>query len=79
MFRRQDTLILIGVATLAMGGWLFLHPYQNEPLWTEWLLAPVLVFLGLMVAIAGATIRFFGETANPTDSKNVLIAAKPRR
>jgi hypothetical protein len=79
MFRRQDTLILIGAATLAIGGWLFLYPYQDEPLWTEWLLAPFLVFLGLMVAIVGATIRFFGETANTAASKNALIAAKSQR
>jgi hypothetical protein len=79
MFRRQDTLILIGVATVAIGGWLFLYPYQDEPLWTEWLLAPVLVFLGLMVTIVGATIRFFGETANTAASKNAPIAAKPQR
>jgi hypothetical protein len=79
MFKRQDTLILIGVATVAIGGWLFLYPYQDEPLWTGWLLAPVLVFLGLMVAIVGATIRFFGETVNTAASKNAPIAAKPQR
>jgi hypothetical protein len=79
MFRRQETLLFIGVATVAIGGWLFLHPYQDEPLWTEWLLAPVLVFLGLMVAIVGATIRFFGQTANTVVSKNSPIAAKAHR
>jgi hypothetical protein len=76
MFRRRGTLLLIGVATVAIGGWLFLHPYQDEPLWTEWLLAPVLVFLGLLSAIVGATISF---AADATDSKNVSIAARPHR
>jgi hypothetical protein len=79
MFWRRDTLILIGAATLAIGGWLFLYPYQDEPLWTEWLLVPVLVFLGLMVTIVGATLRLFGETANTAASKNAPIAAKPER
>jgi len=79
MFSRRDMLLLIGVATIAIGCWLFLHPYQDEPLWTEWLLAPVLVFLGLLMAIIGATIRSFGETANTAASKVVPIAAKPHR
>jgi hypothetical protein len=79
MFRRRDTLILIGAATLAIGGWLFLYPYQDEPLWTEWLLAPLLVFFGLMVAIVGATLRLFGEAANTAASTNAPIAAKPQR
>ena len=79
MFSRRDVLFLIGVVTIAIGCWLFLHPYQNEPLWTEWLWAPVLIFLGLLSAIVGATIHFYGETANTTDSKNVPIAAKPHR
>ena len=79
MFRRRETLLLIGVATVAIGGWLFLHPYEDEPLWTEWLLAPVLVFLGLLTAIVGATIDSFGETVNTTDSKSVPIAPKPHR
>ncbi len=79
MFRRRDTLLLIGLATVAIGGWLFLHPYQDEPLWAEWLLAPVLVFLGLLSAIVGATIRFDEEAADATGSKNVSIAARPHR
>ena len=79
MFRRRDTLLLIGVATVAIGGWLFLHPFQDEPLWTEWLLAPVLVFLGLLSAIVGVTISFNGEGAGATDSKTVSIAARPHR
>lgn len=79
MFRRQDMLLLIGVATVAIGGWLFLHPYQAEPLWTEWLLAPVLVFLGPLLAIVGLTMHNFRETANTAASRSEPIAAKPHR
>jgi len=78
MFWRRDTLLLIGVAAVAIGGWLFLHPYQDEPLWTEWLLAPILAFLGLVFAIVGLTIHF-GETANTAASKSAPIAARPHR
>ena len=79
MFNRQNTLLLIGVAAIAIGGWLFLHPYQDEPLWTEWLLAPVLVFLGLVFGIVALTIHNFGETANTAASKGAQIAARPHR
>ena len=79
MFNRRDTLLLIGVAAIAIGGWLFLHPYQDEPLWTEWLLAPVLVFLGLVFGIVALTIHNFEETANTAAFKNVPTAAKLNR
>jgi hypothetical protein len=62
MFRRRATLFLIAVAMVLIGGKLFLYPFHNEPLWTEWLLAPILLFLGILLAIVGAAIHFFRET-----------------
>ena len=79
MFNRRDSLLLLGVVAIAIGGWLFLHPYQDEPLWTEWLLAPVLVFLGLVFGIVALTVHNFAETANTAASKNVPTAVKPNR
>ncbi len=77
MLRRRDTLLLIGVVMVAIGGALFFIPFHNEPIWTEWLLGAIFFYLGGPVAIVGAAIYFFGETANTAASKNAPIAAKP--
>ena len=79
MLRRRNMLLLIGVVMVAIGGALFFIPFHNEPFWTEWLLGPMLFYLGGPVAIVGAAIHFFGETANIVASKNLPIAAKPHR
>ncbi len=79
MFTRQSVVLIIGAAAAAIGGWLFLHPYQGEPLWAEWLLAPVLVFLGLVFGIVALTIQNFEETANTAVFTNVPTEARPNR
>jgi hypothetical protein len=77
MLRRRDTLLLIGAVMVAIGGALFFNPFHNEPLWTEWLLGPILSYLGGPLVIVGAAIHFFGETVNTAASNNAPIAAKP--
>ena len=77
MIKRRDTLLLIGVVMLGIGGVLFFIPFHNEPLWTVWLLGPILFYLGGPIAIVGAAIHFFGETANTAASNNAPIEAKP--
>ena len=79
MLRRRDTLLLIGVVMIAMGGALFFNPFHNEQFWTEWLLGPILFYFGGPLAILGAAIHFFGETSNNAVSKNAPIAAKLHR
>ena len=79
MLRRRDTLLLIGVVMVAIGGTLLFIRFDNESLLTQWLLGPILIYLGGPVAIVGAAIHFFGETSNTVAPKNVPIAAKPHR
>jgi hypothetical protein len=79
MLRRRDTLLLIGVAMVAIGGALFFYPFRNEPIWIEWVIGPILFYMGGPVALVGAAIHFFGETANTAASKNAPIAANPHR
>ena len=79
MLRRRDTLLLIGVVLVAIGGTLLFIRFDNEPLWIKWLLGPVLIYLGGPATIVGAAIHFFGEPANTVASRNGSIAAKPHR
>ena len=81
MLRRRDTLLLIGAVIVAIGGTLvfFSNPFHNEPLWAEWLLGYILIYLGGPLAIVGAAIHFFGENTHTAASKNMPLAAKGHR
>ena len=79
MLRRRDTLLLIGVVLVAVGCTLLFIRFDNEPFWIEWLLGPVLIYLGGPVTIVGAAIHFFAEPANTVASRNGSIAAKLHR
>jgi hypothetical protein len=75
MLRRRDTLLLVGAIMIALGGILYFNPLQNEPWWAEWLLASILVYLGLPLAIVGAAIHFFsGDTPAATSKNKTSIA-----
>ena len=76
MLRRRDTLLLVGAIMIALGGILYFNPFQNEPWWAEWLLASILVYLGLPLAIVGAAIHFFsGDAQRPAPKDNTSTAA----
>ncbi len=70
MAKRHRRLLEIGVGILIIGAVLFFNPFRNEPLWAEWLIGPVLVYLGLPISMVGAAIYFLG-------SSNSAGAAKP--
>jgi hypothetical protein len=70
MLRRRDTLLLVGAIMIALGGILYFNPFQNEPWWVEWLLASILVYVGLPLAIVGAAIHFFSGDAEVAPPKN---------
>ena len=77
MLTRRDTPLLIGAIMIAFGGVLYFNPFQNEPWWAEWLLASILVYLGLPLAIVGAAIHFFsgdGESAAPNAKASAASA-----
>ena len=75
MLTRRDTLLLIGATMIAIGGVLYFNPFQNEPWWVEWLLASILVYLGLPLAIVGAAIHFFSGVGESAAPKNKASAA----
>lgn len=74
MLRRQHTLLLIGAALVVLGGALFLNLFHNGPLWTEWLLGPLAVFGGVLLAIAGTALHRYSR--EPARMKNVAAAVK---
>jgi len=75
MARNQDLRLKIGLVLLAVGCVLFFNPFWHEPMWAEWLLGPVLMYVGLPLAMVGAAIHFF--RASPTaPAQNSL--PKPR-
>ena len=78
MFRRRDTLLLIGAVFAVTGSALFFYPFQNEPQWVEWVLGPVLFYLAGPLTIMAALV-FFRETANTATSKNTPSAAQGHR
>jgi hypothetical protein len=78
MLRRRDTLLLVGAIMIALGGILYFNPFHNEPWWAEWLLASILVYLGLPLAIVGAAIHFFSGDARTTVSETKTSAASAR-
>jgi hypothetical protein len=78
MLRRRDTLLLVGAIMIALGGILYFNPFQNEPWWAEWLLASILVYLGLPLAIVGAAIHFFSGDPPAAAPRNKTSTAEAR-
>jgi hypothetical protein len=60
MLRRKNMLLQTGLVLLGVGCVVFFNPFHNEPLWMEWLVGPVLMYLGLPLAMVGTAIHFFG-------------------
>ena len=79
MLRRRDTLLLVGAVMVVIAGALYFNPFNNEPLWAEWILSSILVYVGLPLAIVGAAIHFFGANPKAEGSNNIPAAAKGHR
>jgi hypothetical protein len=60
MLRGKDILLKAGLLLLAIGSLIFFHPFHSEPMWMEWIVGPILFYLGLPLAILGIAIRVFG-------------------
>lgn len=71
MRTHQSLLLKIGLISSIVGFLVFLNPLHNEPMWAEWVLGPVFIYLGLPIAMVGAAVFFIGG-ANPG------VSPKPR-
>jgi len=68
MFTRKDILLKASLLLLVTGCLIHFHPFHAEPVWMEWLVGPILIFLGLPMAMVGMAVHFFGsreESATP--------------
>lgn len=76
MHKQGDTLLLIGLAMLAIGCGLLFGPIPDEPLWAQWLVGPTFFYLGFPLAIVGVAIRIFGR---PSNAGEAPLEPKPHR
>ena len=75
MQRQYVTLLLSGTGLVILGGALFLNLFGNEPLWTEWLLAPFVVCAGLVMAIVGITLHCYSRESERSHGLKKATAA----
>ena len=57
--QRHPILLEAGILILIVGFGLFLNPFHNEPLWAQWLVAPVMIYLALPVSMVAAAAYLF--------------------
>lgn len=61
MLRQCAILLAIGTILVVLGGVLFLNLFNNEPLWSEWLLGPFVVCVGFAMAIVGIALHCYSR------------------
>jgi len=69
MAKRHPVLLEAGIVVLIVGSWLFLDPFHNEPLWAQWLVGPVMIYLALPVCMVAAAAYFFRRPTVPGPPK----------
>lgn len=75
MFKGKNGLLKAGLLLLAVGSVIFFHPFHTQPMWMEWIVGPVLFYLGLPLAILGIVVHTVGTGQKPGE---VLSQSKPR-
>jgi hypothetical protein len=71
MAKRNPVLLEAGILLLIIGFGLFLNPFHNEPLWAQWLIGPVMIYLALPVSMVAAATYFLGHSSNPAPPKGL--------
>ncbi len=74
MVKRNPLLLEAALLVLALGIVLFLNPFENEPLWAQWLAGPVMIYLALPVSMVATAVYFFRPSANPAPPKTATKA-----
>lgn len=61
MARRRSLMLKIGVGLAVVGCILIAKPFEQEPLWVQWMLGFPLFYIGVPLAIVGAALYFVGH------------------
>lgn len=68
MSGRRSLMLKIGVGLAVIGCVLIAKPFDQEPLWVQWMLGFPLFYIGVPLAIVGAALYFVGAHRGPQDS-----------
>ncbi len=71
MAKRNPVLLEAGIFVLVVGFGLFLNPFHNEPLWAQWLIGPVMIYLALPTSMVAAAVYFFRTFAQPCSAERL--------
>ena len=74
MFQRRNALLLVGAPVLVLGSVLFFDVFPGEPWWAEWLLGPILFYIGGPFTIVGVALYLFGSAGKSGNSSGLAKA-----
>ena len=75
MLRQYAILLAIGTVFLILGGALFLNLFYNESLVAEWLLGPLVVCAGLVMAIVGISLHCYSRESERSHGLRKAVRA----
>ena len=68
MTKPRSTLLMVGMVLAAIGIILIIKPFEQEPLWLQWVVGSACFYVGVPLAIVGAAVYFIGDTGAAKDS-----------
>ena len=67
MTKRKSLMLKIGICLAIIGCILIAKPFNQEPLWVQWMLGFPLFYIGVPLAMVGAALYFVGNNSSPKD------------
>ena len=67
MAGRRSLMLKIGIGLAIIGCILIAKPFEQEPLWVQWMLGFPFLYVGVPLVIVGAALHFVGAHRSPED------------